>query len=92
MANVEKLSIALTPEMAAVVREAVSTGEYASSSEVVREALRDWQRKRALERKALEEIRELWNEGLHSGAGRFSTIQEIKAEARRRFEKDNKTE
>jgi antitoxin ParD1/3/4 len=92
MANVEKLSIALTPEMATVVREAVSSGEYASSSEVVREALRDWQRKRALERKELEEIRELWNQGLNSGVSRFSTVQEIKAEARRRFEKDNKTE
>ena len=92
MANVEKLSIALTPEMATMVREAVATGEYASSSEVVREALRDWKRKRALELKELEEIRVLWNEGLASGAGRLESIQDIKAEARRRFEKDNKAE
>ena len=92
MANVEKLSIALTPEMATMVREAVATGEYASSSEVVREALRDWKRKRALERKELEEIRALWNEGLVSGAGRLESIQDIKAEARRRFEKDNRAE
>jgi antitoxin ParD1/3/4 len=42
MANVEKLSIALTAEMAAMVRQAVESGEYASSSEVVRDALRDW--------------------------------------------------
>lgn len=41
MPNVEKMSIALTPEMAALVREAVETGEYATSSEMVREALRD---------------------------------------------------
>jgi len=41
MANVEKLSIALTPEMAATVRQCVERGEYASSSEVIREALRD---------------------------------------------------
>ena len=40
MPNVEKLSIALTPEMASLVREVVEAGEYASSSEVVREALR----------------------------------------------------
>jgi antitoxin ParD1/3/4 len=41
MPNVEKVSIALTPEMAAVVRQAVESGEYASNSEIVREALRD---------------------------------------------------
>ena len=89
MANVEKLSIALTPEMVTVVREAVSSGEYASSSEVVREALRDWKRKRTLEQKKLDEIRELWNQGRHSGAGRFASMDEIKAEVRRRFEEDN---
>jgi antitoxin ParD1/3/4 len=47
MATVEKISIALPPEMVAVVRSAVDTGEYASSSEVVRDALRDWTQKRS---------------------------------------------
>ena len=42
MQNVEKMSVALTPEMAAAVRDAVASGEYASASEVVREALRLW--------------------------------------------------
>jgi hypothetical protein len=42
IANVEKLSIALTPEMAAIVHHSVESGEYASSSEIIREALRDW--------------------------------------------------
>mgnify|MGYP001604329124 FL=1 len=41
MSTVEKLSIALTPEMAKEVRTAVDSGEYASSSEVIRDALRD---------------------------------------------------
>lgn len=49
MPNVEKVSIALTPEMAALVRQVVDSGEYASNSEIVREALRDWHRKRALQ-------------------------------------------
>ncbi len=31
MAHVQKLSIALTPEMAAVVHQYVESGEYASS-------------------------------------------------------------
>jgi antitoxin ParD1/3/4 len=46
MPAVEKISIALPPEMAANVREAVETGEYASTSEVVRDALHEWMLKR----------------------------------------------
>jgi len=86
MANVEKVSIALTPEIAAVVRQAVESGEYASNSEIVREALRDWKLKRALQQQEVEEMRRLWNEGLHSGASRFAGMAEVKAEARRRLE------
>jgi len=86
MPNVEKISIALTPEMAAAVRAAVATGEYVSSSEVVREALRDWQIRRALHQKELEELRRLWQEGIDSGPGRYADMQAIKTEAGRRFE------
>ena len=85
MANVEKVSVALTPEMLAVVREAVESGEYASSSEVMREALREWTRRRALERKEVEALQRLWQEGLESGPGRFADMAAIKAEARRRL-------
>lgn len=85
MAHVEKLSIALTPEMAAVVRQCVESGEYASSSEVIREALRDWKMKRSLQQNELAELRSLWQAGLDSGVGRFSNMDEIKAEARKRL-------
>ena len=47
MANVEKISIALPADMATLVRNAVETGDYASSSEVIREALREWKARRA---------------------------------------------
>ncbi len=60
--SIEKISIALPPEMIAQVRQAVETGEYASSSEVVRDALRDWTYKRRLQQKGLEDLRELWLE------------------------------
>ena len=36
-----KISISLTDEHARLVNEAVANGDYASSSEVIREALRD---------------------------------------------------
>lgn len=67
MANVEKVSVALTPEMAAMMREAVETGEYASASEVMREALRDWKHRRAQRARAAEELGLLWDVGLSSG-------------------------
>ncbi|MFG1351999.1 type II toxin-antitoxin system ParD family antitoxin [Xanthobacter autotrophicus] len=67
MANVEKVSVALTPEMAAMMREVVETGEYASASEVMREALRDWKHRRTLRAKAVEELGQLWDAGMSSG-------------------------
>ena len=86
MSQVEKMSIALTPELAAAVRAAVANGEYVSSSEVVREALRDWQLRRSLHQKELEDLRRLWQEGIESGNGMLADMQAIKTEARRRFE------
>lgn len=67
MANVEKISVALTPELAAMMREVVEQGEYASASEVMREALRDWKRRRSDRAKAVTELGRLWDEGLDSG-------------------------
>jgi antitoxin ParD1/3/4 len=67
MSKVEKLSIALPPEMLAEVRQAVEAGEYASTSEVVRDALRGWSERRALAGYSVEELRALWNAGIASG-------------------------
>lgn len=86
MATVEKISIALTPDMAALVRHAVESGEYASNSEVIRDALREWKVKRVLRDQQIEELRRLWHEGLHSGPGRFEGIEDLLREAQRRFE------
>jgi len=49
MAEIERMTITLPAEMAGAVKEAVDGGDYASSSEVVREALRDWKMKRAVQ-------------------------------------------
>ncbi len=92
MPNVEKMSIALTPEMATAVRAAVANGEYVSSSEVIREALRDWQLRRSLHQKELEELRQVWREGVDSGPGTHADMRAIKAEARRRFDQAHASE
>ena len=49
MANIERITITLPTDMAAVVKGAVEEGDYASISEVVQAALRDWKTKRALQ-------------------------------------------
>jgi antitoxin ParD1/3/4 len=65
MGAVRKISIALTEELAADVERAVESGDYASSSEVIRDALRAWRDDRAVK---LAELRRLVEEGLASGA------------------------
>lgn len=50
LSTIERMTITMPAEMAATIKEAVSGGDYASTSEVVREAIRDWKAKRALQR------------------------------------------
>lgn len=57
MAEIERMTITLPAAMAAAVKGAVSGGDYASSSEVIREALRDWAVKRALQRQELASLK-----------------------------------
>jgi antitoxin ParD1/3/4 len=64
MAEIERLTITLPHDMAAVVKGAVEGGDYASSSEVVREALRDWKMKRALQLKEMEALQADIDKGL----------------------------
>lgn len=85
MPTVEKFSIALTAEQAALVRQVVANGEYASSSEVIRDALREWKLKRDFQQTEIDELRRLWDAGRKSGPGKLGSIQAIKAEARRRL-------
>ncbi len=64
MAEIERLTITLPSEMAAIVRGAVEEGNYASSSEVVREALRDWKMKQALQMQELASLKADIDRGL----------------------------
>jgi antitoxin ParD1/3/4 len=64
MAEIERLTITLPSDMAAIVKSAVEGGDYASSSEVVREALRDWKMKRALQLQELASLKADIDRGL----------------------------
>jgi antitoxin ParD1/3/4 len=45
MSTAEKISITLTPEMNRMIKSRVEAGEYGSTSELIREALRVWQKR-----------------------------------------------
>ncbi len=68
MAEIERMTITLPSDMAAVVKGAVEGGDYASSSEVVREALRDWKMKRALQLQELASLKADIDRGLNDVA------------------------
>jgi antitoxin ParD1/3/4 len=67
MGVVQKLSVALTAELAREIEAAVASGDYSTASEVVRDALRTWKRERGDRGAAVQRLRELWEEGLASG-------------------------
>lgn len=90
MANVEKVSIALTTEQLAALRAAVDAGEYATTSEVVREALRDWQLKRELQQDDIRRLRQLWQEGVASGPAGELDMAALRIEARDRLSRAKK--
>ena len=57
MQNAEKVSITMTPEMMRVIRASVESGEYASTSEALRDAVRIWQREREEHAERVDAIR-----------------------------------
>jgi len=63
MPDIHKVSIALTGEQLAALKAAVASGEYATTSEIVREAIRDWQLKRELRQEDVKRLRQVWDEG-----------------------------
>lgn len=57
MGAIERMTITLPGEMAGMVKGAVEQGDYASTSEVIREALRDWKMKREMRAQKLAELK-----------------------------------
>jgi antitoxin ParD1/3/4 len=67
MGKIEKLSVAITSEQHAKIKAAVQRGDYATTSEVIRTALREWELKEEMRRLEGERIAKLWDEGIASG-------------------------
>ncbi len=79
----ERMTITMPNEMAEILRKAVAGGEYASTSEVVREALREWMRSRDSDRRDLETLQTAIRAGLDSGPA--IPADQVFAELRARY-------
>lgn len=58
MQRVDKISVTMPPDMMRAVRESVESGEYASTNDAVRDAVRVWQRERARRATHLDAIKD----------------------------------
>jgi antitoxin ParD1/3/4 len=85
MANVEKISVSMTPQHAELLRRAVESGAYASGSEVIREALRDWSAKWEARKGDIERLRQMWDEGKASGTAIAVDFKELRRQARQKL-------
>lgn len=82
MPNVEKVSVAVTTRQAALLRDVVKTGAYATTSEIVREAVRDWEAKWEARQVDAKRLRKLWDEGKASGDPVPADFDKLRDEAR----------
>lgn len=90
MSNIERMTVTMPAEMAATLRQTVAGGEYASTSEVVREALRESVRSRDQDQRDLQTLRQAIREGDESGDGIpaaevFTELRKIIADRRKGY-------
>lgn len=82
MADIERLTIVLSEAMANQIRDAVAAGEYASTSEAVRDAVRLWGERRILRQNDVRRLQQAWDEGKASGTSKPLDMNAVIADAR----------
>jgi len=87
MAEHDKLTVLLPPDLAKSVREAVDGERYVVESDVVIDALNDWQIKQTMRAEKLARLRELIAEGVASGSEPLAPdeFERLKREGRARL-------
>src|SRR5258706_16261838 len=83
MAKIERMTVVFPEPMAEQIRASVEAGEYASTSEAVRDAVRLWSGRRRLREQELELLRQAWDEGKSSGSSVRYEMASIIDEARK---------
>jgi antitoxin ParD1/3/4 len=81
MAAIERMTVVFPEPMANLLREAVTAGEYATTSEVVRAAVRLWSAQRRLHEQDTERLKAAWAAGQASGTATRLSMASIIAEA-----------
>lgn len=84
MADFEKLSVLLPAELVRSVRAAVDGERYTVESDVLIDALQDWEMKQRLRAEKLDRLRAFIQEGLDSGSAPLAPddFDRIKREGR----------
>lgn len=82
------VTVSLSAELAEFVDSKVASGEFASQSDVLAEALKLLQQRDARNEPSLKSLQDTWKSGLESGDFQALDFSALKAEARTRLSKD----
>jgi antitoxin ParD1/3/4 len=85
MAQIERMTVVFPEPMASQIRAAVEAGEYASTSEAVRDAVRLWSDRRQLRAQDLDRLQQAWDAGKASGSAGEVDFKALRQEARQRL-------
>ena len=85
MGEQKSFQVSLNEGEARFVEDEVALGHFASANELIVQAIRALQAETEPTGFVTEELRRLAVEGDRSGPSRFATMNELKAEAHRRF-------
>lgn len=81
------MTISLSPQQAGRIEAAVETGDYASNSEVLRDALRLWENREERRIAEIGRLKRAYDEGIASGEGRSVTTEQLLTEFKARAAK-----
>lgn len=81
MAEIERMTVVFPEPMATIIRSAVEAGEYATTSEVVRDAVRQWTDKRGQRLRDIEMMQRAFDAGKASGSAGALNINALINEA-----------
>lgn len=85
LAAVERMTVVFPEPMATQIRAAVEAGEYASTSEAVRDAVRLWSDRRKFRDMETERLQQTWDAGKASGRHGALDFEALRREARARL-------
>jgi antitoxin ParD1/3/4 len=65
--SMHTVTISVSPQQAVLIQQSVSTGTYASDSEVLRDALHLWEQREQMRMLEIARLKQAYDEGVASG-------------------------